>query len=56
MSRPARLLLPLLLLTGLAACHTDPFSMKPEVRGITIPDRADPPPEPEDEIPAEAEE
>lgn len=26
----------------LAACHTDPFSVKPEVRGVTVPDKAPP--------------
>lgn len=56
MSKTARLLLPLLLLSGVAACHTDPFSMKPEVRGVTLPDRSEPPPEPESDAPAEAEE
>ena len=40
MQKPARLLLPLILLSGVAACHTDPFSVKPEVRGVTIPDRS----------------
>jgi hypothetical protein len=39
MRRILRLSLPLLLLTGLAACHTDPFGVKPEVRGVEIPDK-----------------
>lgn len=39
MPRAARLLLPLVLLAGLAACHNDPFSVKPEVRGVKIPDK-----------------
>ncbi len=51
MRKPARLLLPLILLSGVAACHTDPFSVKPEVRGVTIPDRSEPAPEPDDEAP-----
>lgn len=55
MLKSTRLLLPLLLLSGVAACHTDPFSMKPEVRGLSLPDRPEPPPAPEEEEPAEAE-
>lgn len=55
MRKPARLMLPLILLSGVAACHTDPFSVKPEVRGVTIPDRSEPAPEPDDEPPAETE-
>lgn len=39
MTRAARLLLPLLLLPALAGCHTDPFGLKPEVRGVEIPDK-----------------
>ncbi|HRK66281.1 MAG TPA: hypothetical protein PKY73_01905 [Hyphomonas sp.] len=39
MRHPARLLLPLALLATLAACHTDPFGLKPEVRGVEIPER-----------------
>lgn len=53
MKTPARLILPILLATALAGCHTDPFGMKPEVRGVQIPDRSaepqtedDPAPEP----------
>ncbi|MFN4024644.1 MAG: hypothetical protein ACK4MQ_07420 [Hyphomonas sp.] len=56
MLKTARLLLPLLLLTAAAACHTDPFSMKPEVRGLSLPDHSEPPPEPEEEAPVDAEE
>lgn len=37
----------LALFGALAACHTDPFSIKPEVRGVTIP------PKPAPEAPAE---
>lgn len=33
-------LAPGLLLLLLTACHTDPFSIKPEVRGVKIPDRS----------------
>lgn len=39
MLRPVRTSLPLLALLLLAACHTDPFGLKPEVRGVEIPDR-----------------
>ena len=39
MSRAARLLLPLALLAGLAACKTDPFGVKPEVPGVRIPEK-----------------
>lgn len=39
MPRAARLILPLILLAGLGACHTDPFGMKPEVRGVKIPEK-----------------
>lgn len=39
MPRSARLVLPLILLAGLGACHTDPFSVKPEVRGVKIPEK-----------------
>jgi hypothetical protein len=39
MPRAVRLILPLILLAGLAACHTDPFSVKPEVRGVKIPEK-----------------
>jgi hypothetical protein len=49
MPRAARLLLPLLLALG--ACHTDPFSVKPEVPGVRIPDKPAEPAEPEDETP-----
>jgi hypothetical protein len=42
MARPARLILPLLLLSALGACHNDPFSIKPEVRGVKIPEKAAP--------------
>ncbi len=52
MRRPARLLLALLLPAALAACHNDPFSVKPEVRGVKIPEKAAPaeaPAEEEDE-------
>lgn len=41
MIRPARLLQPLalalILILALGACHTDPFSVKPEVPGVEIP-------------------
>ncbi len=47
MTRPLRTAAVLGLLLGLAACHTDPFSIKPEVRGVTIP------PKPAPEAPAE---
>ena len=50
MPRAARLLLPLALMSALAACNTDPFGMKPEVPGVEIPER--PAAEPESEIPA----
>lgn len=39
MRHPARLLLPLVLLAALSACHTDPFGLKPEVRGVEIPEK-----------------
>ncbi len=39
MPRAARLLLPLLLIPALTGCHTDPFGLKPEVRGVEIPDK-----------------
>jgi hypothetical protein len=39
MKRHARLLLLLALIAALGACHTDPFGLKPEVRGIEIPDK-----------------
>ncbi len=39
MPRAARLLLPLILIPMLGACHTDPFGLKPEVRGVKIPDK-----------------
>lgn len=39
MPRAARLLLPLALLAGLAACNTDPFGVKPEVPGVRIPEK-----------------
>ena len=42
MPRAARLLLPLALISALAACNTDPFGMKPEVRGVKIPEKAAP--------------
>lgn len=42
MSRTARFLVPLILLGALGACHTDPFSMKPEVPGVKIPEKAAP--------------
>lgn len=42
MPRRARLLLPLLLLPALTACLTDPFGMKPEVRGVKIPEKTAP--------------
>ncbi len=47
MTRPSRTALALALLGGLAACHTDPFSVKPEVRGVTIPEKPAP------EVPAD---
>ncbi len=32
----------------LPACHPDPFGLRPEVRGVRLPDPpAEPPPEPE---------
>ncbi|MBA3070522.1 MAG: hypothetical protein FP825_18845 [Hyphomonas sp.] len=37
-----RFLVPLILLGALGACHTDPFSMKPEVPGVKIPEKAAP--------------
>lgn len=46
MKRPARLLLPLALMAALSACHTDPFGLKPEVRGVEIPDKPAEPAEP----------
>lgn len=39
MKHPARLLLPLAMLATLSACHTDPFGLKPEVRGVEIPEK-----------------
>jgi len=39
MLKPIRMVLPLLALALLTACHTDPFGLKPEVRGVEIPDR-----------------
>lgn len=53
MIRSARLLLPLALALG--ACHTDPFSVKPEVPGVEIPKKPAEPAEPapaEDDAPA----
>lgn len=40
----------LICLPVLAGCHTDPFSMKPEVPGVQIPERPAP------EAPAETDE
>lgn len=40
----------LICLPVLAGCHTDPFSMKPEVPGVQIPER------PASEAPAETDE
>jgi hypothetical protein len=39
MNRLSRCLAPLALLVALAACHTDPFSVKPEVPGVEVPDK-----------------
>ena len=39
MPRAVRLILPLILLSGLAGCLTDPFGTKPEVRGVKIPEK-----------------
>jgi len=50
MPRAARLVLPLAWLSALAACHTDPFGLKPEVPGVEIPER------PAEAEPAETEE
>ena len=46
MPRAARFLVPLVLLSALGACHTDPFGLKPEVRGVEIPDKPAEPAEP----------
>jgi hypothetical protein len=40
MTRPVRCLAPLVLLVALTACHTDPFSVKPEVPGVEAPDKS----------------
>ena len=42
MPRAARYIGPLLLIAALAACHNDPFSMKPEVPGVKIPPKSAP--------------
>lgn len=45
-------ILPAILLLGttsLSACHTDPFSMKPDVRGVRLPEK--PAPAPADDAP-----
>lgn len=42
MARKIRVLLPVLLIAAISACHTDPFSIKPEVPGVQIPDRGEP--------------
>lgn len=42
MARSARLILPLFLLSVLGACHNDPFSIKPEVPGVKIPEKTAP--------------
>ena len=56
MKHPARLFLPLALLATLSACHTDPFGLKPEVRGVEIPEKpAEPAEAPAEEDAAEAE-
>lgn len=39
MKNLTRLLLPFALLATLSACHTDPFGLKPEVRGVEIPEK-----------------
>ena len=54
MPRAARLLLPLALISVLAACNTDPFGVKPEVPGVEIPQKpaADPAPAEEAAEPA----
>lgn len=42
MPRAARFLLPLLLFPALSGCLNDPFGMKPEVRGVKIPEKSAP--------------
>ncbi len=54
MARAARLLLPLLLLVPLAGCLNDPFGMKPEVRGVKIPEKSAPAETVEPEVEPEA--
>lgn len=49
MSRAARLLLPLALIAGLAACNTDPFGVKPEVPGVRLPEKPSAPDQAEPE-------
>jgi hypothetical protein len=46
MPRAARLLLPLALISVLAACNTDPFGVKPEVPGVEIPPKPAAEPDP----------
>jgi len=49
MPRAARLLLPLALISVLAACNTDPFGVKPEVPGVEIPQKPAAEPAPPDD-------
>lgn len=42
MARKIRVLLPVFLIAAISACHTDPFSIKPEVPAVQIPDRGEP--------------
>jgi hypothetical protein len=41
--------LPIAILLALGACHTDPFGLKPEVRGVEIPEKPSEPAEAETE-------
>jgi len=49
MPRSVRLLLALLLIPALSGCLNDPFGMKPEVRGVKLPEK---PAETQTETPA----